>query len=397
MQRLDEVAQFSEGGPGVTRRPFTDEHRRANQLITTWMQQAGLDVHIDAAGTLVGRKAGPPGSKTLLIGSHQDTISHGGKYDGMFGIALPILVLESLREQTLPYSVEILAFADEEGVRFPTALMGPRVLAGTFDDANLQKTDKDGVSLAAALSEHGGDPDSIAAAKRNPGDLIGYLEVHIEQGPLLESLGLPVGIVTAICGIERWTVELTGQAAHAGTTPMDLRRDAFAGAAEIALAVEGYCQAMDGLVGIVASMTLSPNVPNAIPGKAAFTIELRASDDLIREAAASALTQWAEAVSKRRALGCRLTKTYAQKAVPCDPWLRGTLVRSLTHHDFRPHRIMSGATHDASAMADLCPVAMLFTRCRDGLSHHPDEAITAADAQASAACLAAFLQMLDSD
>ena len=397
MQRLEEISQFSEGGPGVTRRPFTAEHRRANALITTWMRQAGLEVHIDAAGTLIGRRAAAPGAKTLLIGSHQDSISQGGKYDGIFGIALPILVLEMLRERSLPYAVEVLAFADEEGVRFPTALMGPRVLAGTFDSANLQKTDKDGVSLAAALTDFGGDPEGIAGTKRSPDDLLGYLEMHIEQGPVLESLGLPVGIVTAICGIERWTVELNGQAAHAGTTPMDLRRDAFAGAAEIALAVESYCRETEGLVGIVASVSVLPNVPNAIPGKVTFSVELRASEDSIREDAAAAISEKIEAVSARRELNYNLTKTYAQKAVPCDPWLRGALARSLVQSGFRPHRLMSGATHDASAMADLCPVAMLFTRCRDGLSHHPDEAITAEDAQASAECLASFLQMLDPD
>ncbi len=397
MQRLEEIAQFSEGGPGVTRRPFTEEHRRANDMIATWMQKAGLEVQTDAAGTLIGRKAGAPDAKTLLIGSHQDTIRQGGKYDGIFGIALPILVLEALHERKLPYAVEVLAFADEEGVRFPTALMGPRVLAGTFDSANLLKTDKDGVSLTEALSDFGGNPDGIAAAKRDPSDLLGYLELHIEQGPVLESLGLPVGIVTAICGIERWTVELEGQAAHAGTTPMGLRRDAFAGAAEIALAVESYCRETDGLVGIVASIALQPNVPNAIPGKATFSIELRASEDSIREDAADAISKKVEAVSATRRLGYRLTKTYAQNAVPCDPWLRGALARSLVQGGFRPHRLMSGATHDASAMADLCPVAMLFTRCRDGLSHHPDEAITAEDAQASAECLASFLQSLDPD
>ena len=395
MQRLDEIAQFSESGPGVTRRPFTEEHRRANEVITAWMQRAGLKVHIDAAGTLVGRKAAAPGAKTLLIGSHQDTIRQGGKYDGIFGIALPILVLESLRGRTLPYAVEVLAFADEEGVRFPTALMGPRALAGTFDKTNLQKTDEDGVSLAAALSDFGGDPDGIAAARRDPDDLLGYLEMHIEQGPVLESLGLPVGIVTAICGIERWTVDLIGQAAHAGTTPMDLRRDAYAGAAEVALEVESYCRATDGLVGIVASVSLLPNVPNAIPGQATFSIELRASEDSIREAAAAVISEAVEAISRRRGLECRLTRTYAQNAVPCDPGLRGALARSLIQSGFCPHRLASGATHDASAMADLCPVAMLFTRCRDGLSHHPDEAITAEDAQASAECLAGFLQTLE--
>lgn len=397
MRRLDAIAEFSEPGPGVTRRPFTEEHRRAAAMIEDWMERAGMSVRIDAAGTIVGRREGPPGSRTLLVGSHQDTIRSGGKYDGMFGIALPVMVLECLQKTDLPCSVEVLAFADEEGVRFPTALMGPRTLAGTFNEADLSGKDRDGTVLADALKDFGGDPENLAANRREPAEILGYAEVHIEQGPVLESKGLAVGVVTAICGIERWTIEVEGQAAHAGTTPMDLRRDAFAGAAEIALEVERYCRATDGLVGVVGSMTVTPNVPNAIPGSARFTMELRAAEDTVREQAATTLTERARRVASDRGLTIELEKTYAQKAVPCDTTLSDRLATALDDSGFEPFRLMSGATHDASAMSDLCPVAMLFTRCTDGLSHHPAEAITSQDAQATAECFARFLMTVGAE
>lgn len=397
MRRLDAIAEISEPGPGVTRRPFTAEHRRAAAMIEDWMTRAGMTVRTDAAGTIVGRREGPPNARTLLVGSHQDTIRSGGKYDGMFGIALPIMVLECLKDADLPCSVEVLAFADEEGVRFPTALMGPRTLAGTFNEADLVGKDKDGVVLADALKEFGGDPENLSANRRNPSDLMGYAEVHIEQGPVLESKGLPVGVVTAICGIERWTIEIGGQAAHAGTTPMELRRDALAGAAEIALSIESYCRSVDGLVGVVGAMTVTPNVPNAIPGSARFTMELRAAEDAVREEAAGLLTAKARRIASERGLTIELNKTYAQKAVPCDAPLSDRLADALTVSGYESFRLMSGATHDASAMSDLCPVAMLFTRCTNGLSHHPAEAITIEDAQATAECFAHFLMSADAD
>ena len=394
LDRLNALAKFTEGGPGLTRRPFTPEHKAANHLITSWMERADLDVTLDAAGTLVGRKPGPENSKTFLIGSHQDSIRHGGKYDGMLGIALPILVLEYFRDVELPYSIEVLAFADEEGVRFPTALMGPRVLAGTFDPDSLNLRDVDGISLRQALAEFGGNPERLSNEKRDPEGTIGYLEVHIEQGPILEAESLSVGVVTAICGIERWTVNLKGQAAHAGTTPMALRRDAFAGAAEIALKVEAVCSAQENMVGVVGNLEVLPNVVNAIPGSTVFTIELRASSDGVRSSVGAELTAAIEDIATRRNLGFEISKTYAQGAVPCDDGLSALLGASIYSCGIEPFRLMSGATHDASAMSDLCPVAMLFTRCTGGLSHHPDEAITPEDALDSANVVSGFLNRL---
>lgn len=397
MERLDALACCSEPGPGLTRRPFAPEHRAANDIIAGWMQEAGLDVSLDAAGTLIGRRDGPPGSKTFLMGSHQDSIRQGGRYDGMLGIALPILVLERLQSVELGFAVEVLAFADEEGVRFPTALLGPRALAGTVDPAALSLTDGDGVVLAEALIEFGGSPDGLLSARRDPTGLLGYLEVHIEQGPVLEQAGLPVGIVTGICGIERWVVRLTGKAAHAGTTPMDLRRDAFAGAAEFALELESHCRQTEGLVGVVGSLEIAPNVVNAIPGACDFSVELRAADDAVREEASQRLSAAVDEIARRRDLGCSVRKTYAQKGVPCDAKLSARLSQCVAEAGIGPSTLMSGATHDASAMADLCPVAMLFTRCRDGLSHHPDESVKADDLTVAANIVERFLKSLSAD
>ena len=392
--RLAELGKFSEAGPGLTRRPFTPEHKKANALIRNWMAKAGLAVRLDAAGTLVGRKPGPKGCKTFLLGSHQDSIKNGGQYDGMLGIALPIYVLELIKDIDLPYTIEILAFADEEGVRFPTALMGPRVLAGTFDEADLALTDKDGIALNDALADFGGSPTGLKDAKRNPEEILGYLEVHIEQGPVLEDADKAVGIVTAICGIERWSVALSGQAAHAGTTPMQLRQDAFAGAAEVALMIEDICRKTEDMVGTVGHINVLPNVVNAIPGATEFSVELRASDDQTRTKVGEYVTQKITEIAEKRKLNHGINKTYAQKAVPCDDSLSDLLENSVKIVDAAPMRLMSGATHDASAMSDLCPVAMLFVRCTNGLSHHPDEAITSEDCTTALEVVRHFLVSL---
>ncbi|MEZ5934163.1 MAG: allantoate amidohydrolase [Alphaproteobacteria bacterium] len=394
MQRLETLAALSLPGPGVTRLPFTDEHRQANDRLAGWMEEAGLEVALDAAGTLVGRRPGPEGARTLLVGSHQDSIRHGGRFDGAMGVVLPLTVLAHMQDVELPFAVELLAFADEEGVRFPTALMGPRALAGTFDSEALTLADADGVTLGDALAGFGGDPAGLASLARRSEKILGYLEVHIEQGPVLEAGGLPVGVVSGICGIERWTVELTGKAAHAGTTPMDLRKDALTAAAEIALGVEACARVTEGLVGVVGRLDVSPNVVNAVPGKVVFNIELRAADDGIRKVAAEHVGQRIETVCQERGIEADVQRTYAQKGVVCDESLTRTLGSSIEQAGIEPLALMSGATHDASAMADLCPVSMLFVRCRDGVSHHPDEHVEAEDCAAAADVVARFMTRL---
>ena len=394
LNRLQKLAECSEPGPGLTRLPFTPQHDQARELISSWMHQAGLNVRLDAAGTLIGRKNGPDGAPTLAMGSHQDSIRHGGMFDGMLGIALPILVLEGLKEYELPFSVEVMAFADEEGVRFPTALMGPRAIAGTFDLDCLELKDRDGISLKKALNDFGCQAEEIPQLVRKPEDFLGFVEIHIEQGPVLEDKERGLGVVTSICGIERWKVSLFGKAGHAGTTPMELRKDALAGAAEVALEVEKVCRATQGAVGIVGRIETFPNVVNVIPAQVDFTIELRAGEDSVRSKISSQIANATRRIALDRQLKLDMEKTYEQKAVPCDEALSGALANAVLEVQGDAPKLMSGATHDASAMADVCPIAMLFVRCTDGLSHHPDEAMTAQDGALAIATLECFLKKL---
>ena len=394
-QRAEEMliaaAGCSEPGPGVTRLPFTPEHRAVLELLQEWMRNAGLSVDMDAAGTLIGRTGGEGDGPALLIGSHQDSVRQGGAYDGMMGIVLPILALQVLREdgRKPAHPVEVLAFADEEGVRFPTALMGPRAIAGRFDTACLDLADRQGITLGQAMRDFGLDPGGLPRLRRPPESLLGYVETHIEQGPVLQEMDKPLGIVTDICGIERHALSLTGRAAHAGTTPMSLRRDALTGAAEIVLAVERVARDSSGLMATVGAFDIEPNVVNAVPGAATGTIELRAPSDSLRSAAAAEIRAAAQEIAARRGLDLELEKTYEQAAQPCSPALSQRL-QSAAPPD--TPRLASGATHDASAMADLCPIAMMFTRCRDGVSHHPSEYASPEDMEAAVHTLVRFLE-----
>lgn len=391
---LSRLAECSEPGPGVTRLPFTPEHRRALGVLTELMEQAGLAVRLDAAGTLIGRQEGPQEAPVLLFGSHQDTVREGGAYDGIMGVVLPVLALMKLSRDgvMLPFAVEVLAFADEEGVRFPTALMGPRALAGTFDRAALDLRDRDGISLCRAMADFGLDPDALPGLRRVPSQVLGWVEIHLEQGPVLEAAGRTIGVVTGICGIERHMVTLTGKAAHAGTVPMHLRRDALVGAAELILAAEQLARQTEGLLATVGALKARPGVVNAVPGEVAVTLEIRAADDGRRECAGAALMQTARDIAERRGLGLDIARTYAQPATPCTPQMIERLSQAVVAGNAEAAPFLaSGATHDTSAMAGLCPVGMLFTACRDGVSHHPDERVDEAAMSAGIIALVRFL------
>jgi len=391
---LDRLAACSEPGPGVTRLPFTSEHRAALGVLTELMEQAGLTVGLDAAGTLIGRQYGPEGAPVLLLGSHQDSVREGGAYDGIMGVVLPVLALMKLRQDRvqLPFAVEVLAFADEEGVRFPTALMGPRALAGTFDMAALELRDRDGITLRCAMEAFGLNPDALPGLRRDPAQTLGWVEIHLEQGPVLEAAGQAIGIVTGICGIERHMVTLTGRAAHAGTVPMYMRRDALAGAAELTLAAEALACETEGLLATVGALQVRPGVVNAVPGEVAMTLEIRAPDDALREKAGVTLSRTAHDIANRRGLGLEITRTYAQPATPCSPQVIERLSQAVATGNRAAAQFMaSGATHDTSAMAGLCPVGMLFTACRDGVSHHPNENVPEAAMSSGILALERFL------
>lgn len=396
--RLYEIAECSQAGRGVTRLPFTHEHRSALSQIRDWMIAAGLRVHMDEAATLIGRLEGPEGSKTLLMGSHQDTVPNGGRYDGIMGIVVACLALEKLKRDgiTPACSVEVLAFADEEGVRFPTALLGPRVLAGTFDSAALDLKDKDGVALGSALAGFGGDASRFDGSARASSDILGFLETHIEQGPVLERQGAALGVVTGICGIERNRLRFIGETGHAGTVPMADRRDALVAASRFIVAVSDLAKETNTIRATVGSLSVYPNAVNAIPDIADFPLEVRSVSDEARHCFTDQMRRLGGRIARESGLSFEMEKTYEQPSVACDLHLSDALAEALQQSGQPLVTLPSGATHDASAMSDLCPISMLFVRCKAGLSHHPDEYASAADMGAAVDVVARLLASLKS-
>ena len=394
MARLARLATHSAEAGALTRLYLTPAHKAAVAEVTTWMREAGLEPRLDAAGTVVGRLlAGQPSAPTLILGSHIDTVRDAGRYDGALGVAVAIEAVDLLRRRgtPLPFGLNVVAFGDEEGVRFPHTLSGSRALAGTFDPAALDGIDGDGTTLRAALRAFGGDPDGITALARRPGDTLGYLEVHIEQGPVLEHQDLAVGVVTAIAGATRLTLEVGGTAGHAGTVPMHLRRDALAAAAEMVGLVEALALADPAVVATVGQFEARPGAVNVIAGAVQFTVDLRSPDDDARRAALARLDETLKACAMRRGVCLTATPFYDVAAAPCGPALQKALARAVAREGLPVRHLPSGAGHDGLAMAALCPIGMLFVRCRGGISHNPAESITAADADTAVRVLAGAL------
>lgn len=395
---LDEAAQHSQPGDGVTRLFCSPEHRQVLPLIEQWMTRAGLTPERDAAGNLVGRcPKALSGEPALIMGSHQDSVVEGGKYDGMLGIAVPLVALEALRHAgvALPYGVEVVAFGDEEGVRFPTTLVGSRALAGTTVPQQLEARDKQGISLKEALRSFGVEPDDIPTLARDPANTLGFVEVHIEQGPRLEQRDHAVGIVTALTGIERHQVTVSGKAGHAGTTPMPGRQDALIGAADMVLAVDRVLHTTEGLVGVVGQLDVHPNAVNVIPASVTFTIELRSPEEATRRHGREAVQAALNDIADRRGLALAMDNTYRADGAHCAEWIMRGLEQACVTVKQPTERMFSGAGHDGLAMQDLTDIGMLFVRCKEGLSHHPDESISADDGEAAVRVMMAFLQQLD--
>jgi allantoate deiminase len=326
----------------------------------------------------------------LLLGSHIDTVRDAGKYDGNFGVLAAIAAVSNIGP--LPYNIEIIAFGDEEGVRFPATLAGSRAIAGSFNPATLALQDADGISLGEALQSFGCDPAEIAAIARPKSRIAAYVELHIEQGPVLEAENLALGIVTAINGAARFMVTVTGSAGHAGTVPMALRADALAASAEMVLAVETRARQTPDLVATVGSLTVQPGAPNSVPGEVRFSIDVRAPQDAPRHAAIADIEAHLRAIADRRSVTLQSAKTHDAPATPCAPWLQAQLADAVNATGMRPFHLPSGAGHDAMAVAALCPVGMLFVRCKNGISHTPAESITTADAGIAVAALTSFLR-----
>ena len=392
----DIIGAWSDDQQGLTCAYLTEAHRRTAAQLARWMEEAGMQVHMDAVGNVIGRHASDvPGAKALLIGSHYDTVRHGGKYDGRLGILLPIAIVRHLHQhgEKLPFHLDVIGFAEEEGVRFKSTFLGSNAIIGQFDLSLLDRVDADGVTMRQALQDAGHDPVQIAASARRQGDLLGFIEVHIEQGPVLLERGLPVGIVSAIAGSSRYLLQLTGLASHAGTTPMTMRRDAAAAAAEIVLYVEQRCSSTPGLVGTVGQLQVPNGSVNVIPGACQLSLDIRAADDAVRLAAVHDILQAIAAICARRQIACALDDIMQAQAAPCAPWLMRQLADATARAGVDVFELASGAGHDAMAMARLTDVAMLFIRCGNGgISHNPLETMSADDADVSAGILLDFLR-----
>ena len=386
---LDALAAISAEPGAITRLYLTPEQARAEAVVTGWMREAGMAVRRDAVGNLIGRVEGPePGGPALVLGSHLDTVRNAGRYDGPLGVLTGIACVEEiLKGGGAPHAIEVVGFADEEGVRFGATLTGSRAFSGQLDMAALRTTDASGTTLAAAMRAYGLDPTAKQDAVRRPDEILGYLELHIEQGPMLERAGLPVGLVTAISGASRLEFTLTGEAGHAGTVAMTERRDALGGAAECVLAVEARCRDEGHLVGTVGRIHASPGAVNTIPGTVRFSVDLRAPDDAQRLAALGDIETACKRIAVRRRLGLGITLLHEADAVPCDPGL-STLVGEAIAAEGHPLLAMpSGAGHDGMAVAAIAPIAMVFVRCRGGVSHNPAEFASLDDMEAGARVL----------
>ncbi len=395
LDHAEQLARCSELAGGLTRVCYSKEAKAANALVLEWMRDAGMTARVDAIGNIVGRYEGDrPGLPCLMFGSHLDTVRNGGKYDGMLGVISPVECVRVLHEsgRRLPFAVEVVGFADEEGVRFGSTFLGSRAIAGTFDLAVLDIRDRDGVTMREAMTAFGLDPAAIPTAARRREEVLAYAEIHIEQGPVLEADGLPVGVVTAINGFTRKRVSIKGMAGHAGTVPMRLRQDALAAAAECVLAVERIASGEPDLVGTVGRIEALPGAINVIPGDVHFTIDIRAPRDDQRLAAVAKVDEALRMIGTKRKIAIQIEDLQATVVAQCAPWLMKQLDDAVSANGIRVLRLPSGAGHDGQAMNAIADICMLFVRCRGGISHNPAESITLEDAGISATVLLRFIE-----
>ena len=377
LARCATLGEISEEPDRLTRRVATPALARAGDVVAGWMEDAGMTTRRDAVGNVVGRHGA--GERPFVLGSHLDTVPNAGTFDGPLGIVAAIAVVERLAaggpQPSCP--VEVVAFADEEGTRFGTSYLGSAAYIGALDPAWLDQVDADGTTLRDAIRASGGDPD--VALETSPPELLGYLEVHIEQGPVLEREGLPVGVVTAIAGQTRARIVLTGQAGHAGTLPMDARHDALAAAAEAVLAVERHGRTEPGLVATVGALSLAPNVGNVVPGEVRMLLDLRHADDGVRRRSAEEVRADVEGIAAVRGVDADWTTRYETPAAVLDAMLRERLADGIRAEGLPVRELVSGAGHDAVVLSRICPAAMLFVRCAEGISHDPRESVSEGD------------------
>jgi allantoate deiminase len=394
MVECGRIATMTEEPGRITRRFLTPPVRAVHEYLRVRMQELGMQVHVDAAGNLRGLWQSQNASgKRLVMGSHIDTVPDAGAYDGVLGVVVALEWVRIAKELKFPINIEVIAFSEEEGVRFGVPFIGSRAVAGRFDEDILEAKDSDGVTLEAAIRAFGLDPGLIGKAELDK-DAVGFVEVHIEQGPVLESESLSVAVVTAIVGQTRLTFEFIGHANHAGTTPMRLRHDALAAAAEWIAKVETLALATDGLVATVGKVVVEPNAGNVVPGAVKVSLDVRHATDSTRKEAIEKLIESADAIAARRSLTVKRTRQMDQPAVPMDERLTSFLADAIEAIGLPVKMMSSGAGHDAMVMAARVPTAMLFLRSPGGISHHPAEAVLEGDVEASLGVGRKFLERL---
>lgn len=386
MARCRKLASFSEDA-GSTRRTFLSAPMRdCHRELSGWLERLGAQVRLDAVGNLRGFYPGTSdGAPRILIGSHLDTVPNAGAYDGVLGVLLAIALLDLLAGQKLPFGIELVGFSEEEGVRFGVPFIGSRALVGRVDEELLDRKDEHGVSVRKAIQDFGLNPDEIPGAALRD-DVLGYLEFHVEQGPVLENLGRPLGVVDGIAGQSRLEFTFSGQANHAGTTPMNLRHDALTAAAEWILAVENLARRTPGLVATVGWIEAKPGATNVIAGEARATLDIRHASDHARTEALDELIRQAESSAGRRGVIVKWRTLLTQRAVAMDPFLAEQIARAIQETSCEPLRMASGAGHDAMILADKIPAAMIFLRTPGGISHDPAESVHLDDVAKALEC-----------
>lgn len=381
-QRIEMLAKCSTTERGVTRLSFTKESEMANELVSRWMREAGMTVHRDRLNNLIGRYEGTlPDAPALLIGSHLDSVAEGGKYDGILGVISGIEVVQTLFEHNFRprYPIEVVGFCDEEGTRFHTTLLGSRALSGDFREEDFQAKDENGVSVAAAMKELGLDPSQYRLAARDPSTILGYIELHIEQGPVLEKENQACGAVSGIAGASRYQFRVEGKAGHAGTVPISMRKDALVGTSEMIQSIEQIASRYQNIVATVGKLSVYPGASNVIPGVVEGTLDIRHIDDQTREAALAHIVEESKQIWQRRGLVGKFSKIMESPAVNCSGRFVNVIESVLVENGMKPIQIVSGAGHDAMAVASITDVGMIFVRCKEGVSHHPDEFVTVED------------------
>ena len=395
MKRCDALEEISEER-GLLVRPYgSDAMRRVNETAEGWMREVGMSVRTDDIGNLIGRYEGS-GEETFVFGSHFDTVRDAGRYDGPLGVLIALACVERLhdRDERLPFAVEVVAFADEEGLRFGTTYLGSSYYAGAFDESLLELADSNGVTLAEAARSFGGDPEVLLGTRSAPENAIGYCEVHIEQGPVLEERDLPVGVVSAITGLSRLKVGFSGMAGHAGTVPMEGRRDALCAASEFVLEAEAAAKAEPGSVATVGAISARPGAGNVIPGDVDLSLDVRHGDDAARERLRDRLRKRAGEIAASRGCEHHWQARQESVAVPCDWRLGALLEAAIERAGVEAVRLPSGAGHDAAQMAVVCPAAMLFVRCKEGISHNPAESVEEDDVAVTIDVMSTFLDLI---